>query len=79
MITAAKNTENFYISFVSHEGKLVELTILGGDICISVVRNWLRGKPVRNFIQFWKSIFEKDDADKMGKDIWFLMILLFNE
>ena len=74
-----KDIKDFFVSFVSHEGKLIELTIIGGGICISVVRSLLKGDLLTKFVKFLKHIFENANAEKVGKDLWFLMILLFKD
>ena len=65
------------MSFVSHETDILDLALLGSDICICFTRSSFKGKITKKFVNFLKLIFERSNIEKCGKDILFLMVLLF--
>ena len=72
MCKAIKNAKHFNVSFMSYEGKIIELTVLGEGFCICIERSCFNGKgniSIKKFIRFLKLIFEKANAVKVGKDL----------
>ena len=77
LLEVTKKVDYFNLSFVSHETDILDLALLGSDICICFTRSSFKGKITKKFVNFSKLIFERSNVEKCGKDILFFMILLF--
>ena len=65
--------EVFRVSFQSHEARITQLAIYGNDVLLCLHRTIIRENI---FISKLRKIFEAKQV-KVGKDIWFLVALLF--
>ena len=76
--TAVRKTSCWYISFQSYEAKVVELTAFSKEICICFQRNIFTCDPSNVNLMLIKHIFEYDEAEKVGKDLFMLAVFLYN-
>lgn len=75
---AVRKSKYWCVSFQSKGANVIEMTVVGTGICISFFR-WIFRSPftVNNQIALLKEIFE-GEVEKIGKDVWFLTLILFN-
>ena len=72
-----KRATSFCVSFYSHEGRVRELTIIGGVICLCFHQRLFSVARRPKITALLRYIFESCEVEKVGKDLWFLMVLLF--